>query len=85
MTAPEPDNRSAERKALDERIASEPHPPTAPLPPGTVLRPIEGLLRERRRPLAAMGIVENGVVRLLDPDVRSPEHATVIVVAAGAR
>ena len=48
MTAPEPDTRSEARKALDEQIASEPHPQTAPLTPGIVLRPVEELMRERR-------------------------------------
>lgn len=67
----EPDTRSEARKALDEQIASEPHLPIPPLSPGTVLRPLEEVMRELRRPVAAMGVVENGVVRLLDPDVRS--------------
>ena len=30
------------------------------------------------------GIVENGVVRLLDPAVKLPERSRVIVVAEGA-
>ncbi len=85
MPVIEPDTRSEARKALDEQIASEPRLPTPPLLPGTVLRPFEEVMRERRRPVAAMGVVENGVIRLLDPDVRFPEHASVIVVAAGAR
>jgi len=47
MAAPESDTRSEARKALDEQIASEPHPATAPLPPGAVLRPVEEWMRER--------------------------------------
>jgi len=85
MTHIEPDTRSEARKALDEQIAAEPHLPTPPFPPGTVFRPFEEFFPPRPRPVAAMGVVENGVIRLLDPDVRFPEHTSVVVVAAGAR
>ena len=43
--------------------------------------PLEGHLRHRR-PVAVVGVVENGLVRLLDPRVRLPEQSRVIVVAA---
>jgi hypothetical protein len=82
MPSTEPDDRSPERKALDEKIAAEPRAPVAPLPPDAPRVPVEDLLRaQRRRPVAVAGIVENGVVRLTDPDVKLPEHARVIVVA----
>jgi hypothetical protein len=35
----------------------------------------------RRRPVAVAGIVENGLVRPLDPAVKLPEHSRVIIVA----
>ena len=82
MTQPEPDDRSPERKALDEKIAAEAHAPIPPLPPDAPRVPVEELLRQRRRkPLAVAGVVENGVVRIVDPDVKLREHSRVIVVA----
>jgi hypothetical protein len=41
MTPPSPDDRSPKRKALDERIASEPPVPWPDLPPGTIAKPLE--------------------------------------------
>ena len=35
------------------------------------------------RYLTVAGIVENGLVRPLDPTVKLPEHARVIIVASG--
>jgi hypothetical protein len=35
-------------------------------------------------PLAIAGIVENGLVRPLDPSVKLPEHSRVIIVALEA-
>ncbi len=83
MRQPEPDTRSPERKLLDEQIAAEPKRPIPKLPPDS--RPIpleEHLKRIRRRPVAVMGIVENGVVRPIDPQVNLPEHSRVIIVAS---
>ena len=81
MIVPEPDTRSPERKAADERIAAGPHDPVPDLPPDTPLVPVEVLLaRLNRRPMALAGVVENGVVRSLDPDATLPEHARVIIV-----
>ncbi len=77
--------RTEALRALDEQIAAEAHLPIQQFPVGTVFRPVEELFRELRRPVAAMGVVENGVIRLLDPDVKFPERASVIVVAAGVR
>jgi hypothetical protein len=38
--------------------------------------------RHRRRPVAVAGVVENGVVRPVDPAVKLPEHSRVIIVAS---
>jgi hypothetical protein len=56
------------------------------LPPDAPFSPVEGHLgRERRRPVAVAGIVENGLVRPLDPAVKLPEHSRVIIVASEAQ
>ena len=81
MPTPQPDLRSERRKALDEQLASEPHLPLPDVLPGEQPRPLETHLRHRR-PVAVVGVVENGLVRLLDPRVRLPEQSRVIVVAA---
>jgi hypothetical protein len=83
MTIPAADDRSPARRALDERIAAEPPLPPPALPPGASPGPVEAhMSRHRRRPLAIAGIVQNGVVRPLDPAVKLPEHSRVIIVAA---
>jgi hypothetical protein len=40
--------------------------------------------RLRWRPLSVRGVVENGMVRPLDPTVKLPEHAQFIIVASEA-
>jgi len=82
---PQPDTRSDHQTALDEQLAAEPLLPIPDPAPGEVLRPIEAHLRPQRRPIAIAGIVENGVVRLLDAGVTFPERSRVIVVAADSR
>jgi hypothetical protein len=82
MIAPSRDDRSQERKALDEQIASEPPVAWPEVPPGTKPQPIEALMASRRRPIALAGIVENGLIRPLDPSVHLPERTRVIIVAA---
>ncbi len=83
MIRPEPDQRSSDRRARDEEIAAEPKLPFPQLPPDTPSAPVEAHLgRQRRRPLAVPGIVENGLVRPLDPTVKLSEHSRVIIVAA---
>jgi hypothetical protein len=84
MAVPAPDNRSAARRALDEKIAAEPPLPIPKLPAGTVLSPVEAPLERTRRPVAIAGVIENGMVRLLDPAVKLPERSRVIVVASEA-
>ena len=80
MPTTQPDLRSERRKALDEQLASEPHLPHPDVRPGEQPRPLEELIRHRR-PVAVVGVVENGLVRLLDPRVTLPEQSRVIVVA----
>jgi hypothetical protein len=80
MPTPQLDLRSERRKALDEQLTSEPHLPLPDVLPGEP-RPLETHLRHRC-PVAVVGAVENGLVRLLDPRVRLPEQSRVIVVAA---
>jgi hypothetical protein len=82
MIKPQPDNRSADRKARDEQIAAE--APLAPpdLPTSTVPAQVEDHLARLRRPRAIAGRVENGVVRPLDPTIKLPEHARVIIVTS---
>ena len=85
MTTPGVDQRSPARQARDEQIVAE--PPLAPpdLPPEAVPSSVEAHLgRLRRRPLAVAGVVENGLVRPLDPAVKLPEHSRVIIVASEA-
>ncbi len=60
---------------------SDPHLPHPAIPPGEQPRPLEGHLPHRHL-VAVVGVVENGMVRLLDPRVRLPEQSQVIVVAA---
>ena len=82
MTIPTANQRSAERRARDEQIAAEPPLSLPELPPGAVPAPVEThLARLRQQPLAIAGIVENGLVRPLDPAVKLPEHSRVIIVA----
>ncbi len=40
------------------------------------------MARHGQRPMAVAGIVENGVVRPVDPTVKLPEHSRVIIVAS---
>lgn len=76
------DSRSPQRRAQDERIAAEPQRAPLDVPPGTEPSPLEAHLAGRGRgPLAWAGVVENGLVRLLDSSVKLPEHSRVIIVA----
>jgi len=84
MTIPAADKRSPGRRLRDEQIAAE--PPMAPPPLlFEAAAPMEAhLLPTERHPLAVAGVVENGLVRPLDPAVKLPEHSRVIIVASGA-
>lgn len=83
MTAPMTDTRSADRKARDEQIAARP-PLTIPDTSGMTPMPLELLMRGSRRPVAYVGVVENGVIRPLDPTVILAERSRVIIVAQDA-
>jgi hypothetical protein len=83
MITPEVDQRSPERRSRDEQIAAEPQMTPLELPPDVVPSPVEAHLgRVRPRPLAVLGVVENGLVRPLDPEVKLPERSRVIIIAS---
>ncbi len=85
MTHPAGDQRSPKQRAQDERIAAEPQLEPLELPLGAVAEPLEAhLARQTRHPRAVAGVVENGLVRPLDPSVKLPEHSRVIIVASEA-
>ena len=81
MTPPEADKRSPGRKSRDEQIAAEPRLAPLDLPSDAIPSPMETHLPQPR-PRAVMGVVENGLVRPLDPTVELPEHSRVIIVAS---
>ena len=83
MADPGIDPRSPGRKARDEQIASEPQMSPLDLPPDAPSASMEAHLGlHQRRPVAVAGVVENGLVRPLDPAVTLPEHSRVIIVTA---
>jgi hypothetical protein len=83
MKATTEDARSQARRDEDERIAAESPLPAPQLPNGSRPAPMESHLdRLRRRPVALEGVVENGLVRLLDPSVKLAEKSRVIIVAS---
>jgi hypothetical protein len=85
MTTPAADRRSPKQRARDERVAAEPQLALPELQPDAASSPVEEHLgRLHPRPMAVAGIVENGLVRPLDPTVKLPEHARVIIVASAA-
>jgi len=83
MTTPKVDQRSPGRRSRDEQIAAEPQMAAPDLPADAAPSSVEAhLARLRPRPLAVAGVVKNGLVRPLDPTVKLPEHARVIIVAS---
>ena len=82
MTTPAADPRSPGRRARDEQIAAAPQLAPLELPPEASPSPMEAHLAPRRRPVAVAGVVENGLVRPLDPAVKLPERSRVIIVAS---
>jgi hypothetical protein len=85
MTGPQVDQRTPERRAQDEEIASDTKMPPLALPPDCTPSSMEAHLGRRlRRLLAVAGVVENGLVRPLDPGVKLAEHSRVIIVASEA-
>jgi hypothetical protein len=81
MSNPGIDSRSPERRARDEQIVAEPQLAPLDLPVDAVSSPVEGRLPQHQHPLAVVGVVENGLVRPVDPAVALPEHSQVIIVA----
>lgn len=80
---PEVDTRNPDRRARDEQIAGEPQLPPLDPPPAALSSPMKAYSApHRRRPVAVAGVVENGFIRPIDPAVKLPEHARVIIVAA---
>jgi hypothetical protein len=83
MPTPDVDNRSPGRRARDEQIAAEPQMAPPELPSDAPSAPVETHVgRYRGRPVAVAGVVENGLVRPLDPAVKLTEHSRVIIVAS---
>ena len=82
MTTPGVDQRSPGRRARDEQIAAEPQLAPPQLPTDAIPLPMEAHLARQCRPVAIAGIVENGVVRPLDPAGKLPGRARVIIVAS---
>jgi hypothetical protein len=81
MTTPTTDQRGTGRRAIDEQIAAEPRLEPLELAAEAMPSPIESHLgRLNRRLVALVGVVENGLIRLLDPAVKLPEHSRVIIV-----
>jgi hypothetical protein len=80
MTTPAVDQRSPGRRARDEQIAAEPQLAPPELPPDATPSPVETHLGRLHRPVAVVGIVENGLVRPLDATVKLSEHSRVIIV-----
>jgi len=84
MAIPVPDQRTPSQRARDEAIASEPQLAPPDLPPNAAALPLESHLGRRRHPVAVAGVVENGVVRPLDPSVKLLERSRVIIVSTEA-
>ena len=83
MTVPTVDERGVARQTKDEQIAAEPPLALLALPADATAIPMESHLGKlRRRPVAIVGVVENGLVRPLDPAVKLPERARVIIVTS---
>lgn len=83
MPVPDVDQRSPARRTVDEQIAAEPKRPPLDLAADATTLPVEAHLSpRRRRPVAVAGVVENGVIRPIDPEVKLAEHSRVIIVAS---
>jgi hypothetical protein len=76
------DSRSIERRIRDELIAAEPQLAPLDVPADAMPMAMEAHQVRVAQPLAITGIVENGLVRPLDPNVKLPERSRVIIVAS---
>ena len=79
---PFPFPRSPERRSRDERVAAKPPLPPPELPPDAEPMSMEAHQLRHTHPIAIAGVVENGIVRPVDPGVKLPEHSRVIIVAS---
>jgi hypothetical protein len=75
------DDRTPQRREQDDAIAAEPRLSPPDLPVGATPTPVELHLAGTRRPVAVAGVVENGVVRPVDPAIRLRERSRVVIVA----
>jgi len=82
MIHPEADYQSPARRSRDEQIAAESKIAPVDLPPDASPQPLESHLSSLRKPSAVAGVVENGLIRPLDPNVKLLEHSRVIIVAS---
>lgn len=82
MPISESDHRGAARRMQDEQIASERQKAPLDLSADAPSSPLEAYPHRKSRPLAVAGVVENGLVRPVDPTVKLPEHARVIIVTS---
>ncbi len=82
MVAYPRDERSPERRDQDIQIASEPELMPLDLQFDSAAVAVESHLAQLSHPVAVAGVVENGVIHLLDPSICLPEHSRVIIVAS---
>lgn len=82
MPSPAADLRSPHRRAMDDLIADELPLALPELPANAKPLPIENHLVRHSHPVAVAGVVENGLVRPLDPTVKLTERARVIIVSS---
>lgn len=82
MIETQEDDRNEERRRLDDQLATEPRKPRPPVAADEGPKPMESFLRpeDLPRPKAAVGVIEKGVVRPLDEELRLPEHRRVLIV-----
>jgi hypothetical protein len=82
MAIRETDQRTPERRARDEQIATESRLPPPNLSSDAIPLLVEAHFGKlRRQPVAITGVVENGLIRPLDSSVKLPENSRVIIVA----
>ena len=87
---PDTDDRTPDRRAADEALANAPRKPLPKFPPDAPTRTTAEIMAAKRlgpyrhAPMAVAGVVTGGAVRPVDPAVRLPENARVVIVAGGA-
>jgi hypothetical protein len=76
------DDRTPERRELDEQIASKPKRPIPDLPADTPTLPLDERMASLKEPRAIRGVVKNGVVRPLDAGVQLAENTRVLIITS---